>query len=315
MSHVHQVIDSDIRFTIDPHTRTITDSSPTRKTIVQYDHNSEVYTFELPRYVEGHDMTLCDKVEVWFNNGEIYGKLPITDLHISSENANMVVFSWTVTRLATQHVAPLKFQFYFTCTDDDGPTYEWHTVPYKRIKVVAGLGNDAALDLIDEQIREYVEQRGYEVPAVTYMLVDEAGNEIPAVLVEEEVELTATANDIRLGTTAVTNEGVTEGEKEIPSYYVAEGYRVVPVNSRFIVPHTDYDYTKFQAVVCKFRENVVNSVESIKVALENYIYDVGSTIQLSQLIKDETNTLVDFGIINDTDSICVIRYFMYKEMY
>lgn len=47
--------------------------------------------------------------------------------------------------------------------------------------------------------------------SITYILVDENGNEVPAVYMGADTILTATANDIRLGTTAITDEGVTEG--------------------------------------------------------------------------------------------------------
>lgn len=51
---------------------------------------------------------------------------------------------------------------------------------------------------------------------VAYILVDENGNEVTAVMVEAETDLTATANDIRLGTTAVTVDGITEGKLIVP---------------------------------------------------------------------------------------------------
>ena len=44
-----------------------------------------------------------------------------------------------------------------------------------------------------------------------YILVDDHGNELSAVMTEEIVDLTATANDIRTGKTAVTDDGVTVG--------------------------------------------------------------------------------------------------------
>ena len=46
-------------------------------------------------------------------------------------------------------------------------------------------------------------------PVNTYILVDENGVEVPAVLVDEKVTLTATTNDIRIGTTAVTEQVLT----------------------------------------------------------------------------------------------------------
>lgn len=44
-----------------------------------------------------------------------------------------------------------------------------------------------------------------------FILVDEAGNELSAVMTEEEVDLTAEANDIRAGKIAVTDDGVIVG--------------------------------------------------------------------------------------------------------
>lgn len=149
----------------------------------------------------------------------------------------------------------------------------------------------------------------------TYILVDEDGNEIPAVLVDERVELTATPNDIRLGVTAVTDDGVVTGEKEIPSYNTYEGYRAVPAKSQVALPHTHYDYTKLQAVFCKFNTSPADSVATDKVAINNCVYNVNSTAPVSSIIRDTDRKLVDFGFNNDSSTPCIIRYFMYKEIY
>ena len=51
MAHSHAIIDDDLYFTIDPSTREIKNESQKVK-LMQYDHNSEQFTFELPRFVE-----------------------------------------------------------------------------------------------------------------------------------------------------------------------------------------------------------------------------------------------------------------------
>jgi hypothetical protein len=51
--------------------------------------------------------------------------------------------------------------------------------------------------------------------AATFILVDKDGNEYPAVYVESDAVITATANDIRKGCTAVTAEGVVVGTLEV----------------------------------------------------------------------------------------------------
>lgn len=149
----------------------------------------------------------------------------------------------------------------------------------------------------------------------TYILVDEDGNEIPAVFVENKQVFTATADDIRIGTTAVTESGVTVGTNEIPAYYLSEGHKIVPNGSRVTLSHPDWDYTKIQAVICAFNVNVANSVSTNKVVIENNVYSVSSTIHIANVTKNEDNGYIDFGIVNDSGSDQILRYFMYKEMY
>ena len=55
MPHTHPVVDSDLHFAINPLTREITNNSKKVK-LMQYDHASEIFTFEIPRYVDGHDI-------------------------------------------------------------------------------------------------------------------------------------------------------------------------------------------------------------------------------------------------------------------
>lgn len=188
-----------------------------------------------------------------------------------------------------------------------------------KIKAIAdairnktGTEDKMTLDEMAEAI-EYLESDG--ALATTYILVDEDGYEIPAVLTEEEVELTATANDIRKGSVAVTDAGVITGEKEIPPYYAYEGQRVVSSGSAFIIPHTAYDYTKLQAIICAYNTTLSNSVAAKKVAILDNVYDVDSVDAVSSISKVSDGKLIDFGISNDTGGNCIIRYIMYKEMY
>ena len=68
MALKHSVYDTDLHFCIDPITRSIKNQTPGKTKLIQYDHNSERFTFEIPRYVDGHDMSKCDKVEVHYIN-------------------------------------------------------------------------------------------------------------------------------------------------------------------------------------------------------------------------------------------------------
>lgn len=151
----------------------------------------------------------------------------------------------------------------------------------------------------------------------TFILVDEAGVEYPAVLTDEIVELTATENDLRLGKTALNDDGVLTGEKEIPSYYVTEGWKLIPVGSSFSVslPNGKHSYTKLQGIFCPFNTSLSSSVAADRVAIENKVYPVKSSIAESDITTDDFTLSIVFGIVNNSSTPYLIRYFTYKEVY
>ena len=149
----------------------------------------------------------------------------------------------------------------------------------------------------------------------TIILVDENGTEVAAVLTNEEVDLTATANDIRKGVSAVTDEGIVTGTKEIPTYHTTEGYKVIANGAKFTVTIDDYDYTKLQAIFCPYNTTVAKSVVAEKVAIDGSVYAVRSAVVEASIVKDSVNGKIDFGFTNNTGSSYVIRYFSYKEIY
>ena len=69
--HSHPVPDTDTYFIIDPITRKIENTNRKKNVIMQYDHNSERLTFELPRFVDGHDMLECTSITVNVDNLEV----------------------------------------------------------------------------------------------------------------------------------------------------------------------------------------------------------------------------------------------------
>lgn len=191
----------------------------------------------------------------------------------------------------------------------------------KRIiddETLLGLAN--ALRKVTGKNRTYTPEEMIEevttiMEAATYILVDEDGNEVPAVFVANEPILTATPNDIRIGTTAVTSDGIVEGEKEIPSYFVNEGYRLITNGSKYTIPIADYDFKKLQVLICKFNTSLTNSVSTEKVAIDGAVYNVSSTVKVAGVSKDVVGPKIDLGITNDSGSTYVIRYFMYREVH
>lgn len=151
----------------------------------------------------------------------------------------------------------------------------------------------------------------------SYILETEDGKEIPAVLTAQEVVFDATPNDIREGKVAATGDGVTVGEKVIPSYHTNEGYKVIRPGSKFTIPLKSmrlYEYTKLQAIICPYNSSLSNSVSAEKVAINDNVYEVNSDVSISIVGKDDLEQSIDLGIANNTDKPYILRFFTYKEI-
>lgn len=148
-----------------------------------------------------------------------------------------------------------------------------------------------------------------------FILLDEDGTEYPAVVVSEETVFDATANDIREGKIAATEDGVTVGTKDIPAYHTREGYRIITNGSNFILSVPEYEYTKLQAVFCPFSKSLASSVAAEKVAIENCVYPVQSTVAESSITVNTDKGGIEFNITNNSGSMYLIRYILYKEIY
>ena len=146
MSHEHNIIDTDAHFRIDPVTRAILNKSD-KTSVVQNDLDSERFTFQAPRYIEEHDMTLCDRVEVHFTNITRTKREQSSDVYIVKKeditsDQDTIFFGWLVSRNATKLVGKLNFSVSFICTDDNGVViYEWSTYTFESIQVLARLNN------------------------------------------------------------------------------------------------------------------------------------------------------------------------------
>lgn len=152
----------------------------------------------------------------------------------------------------------------------------------------------------------------------TLILVDDGGNEYTAVMTEEEVVLDASENDIREGKVAATDKGVTTGTKVIPAYHTNEGFIGIPDGSKFNITSLQqmdlYDFTKLQAIICDFNTSLSDSVAADKVSIDGKLYAVQSTEAISTVTANKTDKSIDFGIINDTGNLQILRFFTYKEI-
>lgn len=167
MAHVHSIYDTDKHFKIDPITRNITTESP-KMTLMQYDHNSERFTFEIPRFIEGHDMSLSDSVRIHYINigatstDRQSGVYEVHDVQISPNSDDMVIFSWLVSRNCTQFNGTLNFAIRFNCMTNEELDYSWGTGIFSGIKVSNGLDNsevviDSYVDILEQWKRDLLE--------------------------------------------------------------------------------------------------------------------------------------------------------------
>lgn len=160
------------RLVIDPITRKIS-TKYEKIRLVQNDNNSIRITFEMPRYVRGHDMSNCSTAEVHYDNISIDRKQKnsdvyvVTDIIVAPEDDETINFSWLVSRGATQIVGNVDFSIHFGCNEDPDLEYAWHTTTYSGIVVLEGKHNTQSvvekypdlvasiLDYVDNKISEF----------------------------------------------------------------------------------------------------------------------------------------------------------------
>lgn len=150
MAHLHSVYDGDTHFKISPVTRKI-ENTTGKVVLMQNDHNSERFTFEIPRYIDGHDMSLCNRVEVHYNNIDAKTKdasknvYEVTDLQVSPNSEEVVICSWLISGNATRYAGSLNFVLRYACLTEAVIDYQWFTDIYKEITVSESISNTATV--------------------------------------------------------------------------------------------------------------------------------------------------------------------------
>lgn len=148
MAHIHSVYDTDKHFTIEIPSRLLQNQTTGKTSIMQYDHNSERVTFDMPAVIEGHNTLECNVVQVHYLNIDAQTKkqnpgfYEVDDLQVSPESPDIVICSWLISRNATQLAGPLYFRVSFKCVTDK-VDYSWSTAIYKGLTVADGIDNSA----------------------------------------------------------------------------------------------------------------------------------------------------------------------------
>lgn len=185
----HPVLDTDKNFVVDPITRALTNESK-KITLIQGDHNSERFGFEIPRYIEGHDMTLCDKVEVHYINIDANTKersadcYKVTDMRESPSDKNKALCTWLISGNATKYVGPLNFVLRFVCLNGTTVVYSWSTAVYTAVNISNGINNGEAVlenytDVLEAWKAE-IEAKLENIPTVDLSSLEDKVDEVNA---------------------------------------------------------------------------------------------------------------------------------------
>ena len=186
MIHNSVVVDKDPYFVIDPITRIISNESTSKVNIIQFDHNSERFTFSMPRIVEGHDMSECNVVQVHYANTDAItmeqttGIYTVGDLEVDETDDTKITLSWLLSQNVTQRVGKLEFLVRFACTDaESNITYAWNTAIFDAIKVAKGMNNTEIIDITYPDVLATKEDR---INKVYNIVGDETSEKYPTVL-------------------------------------------------------------------------------------------------------------------------------------
>ena len=182
MGHTHIIVDNGTPYIIDPKSRAITNESGSIKKIMQYDHDSERLAFICPRYVDGHDMSLCDNIQVYFINTDSKtferntGYYTVNDIVVDETDAEKVTFTWLIDQRATLLRGALSFQVKFECMEESTVYYRWQTDFYNGLTVIESGGDGNLLVdpgacehalLLDSLITRTITE--YETNRLTYV--------------------------------------------------------------------------------------------------------------------------------------------------
>lgn len=264
------VVDTDAHFIIDAITRKIKNTGD-KKELVQGDHNSERFTFECPRYIEGHDMTLVNKIIVNYMNVSTSGAYEVDDLTSDDEK---ITFSWLISKNATENVGKLVFAISFKCVQEDEKiTYEWHTTINDDIRIIDGLNNETSIvednvDILEQWKRELFGASDGEVSKI-----QEASNQAQT---EIEDLTTASKNDIE---TLTTNS-----KKEISDLTDAKKTELNKVND---------DITKNAG---ELKEAIVNAADAKKGEINQ------KGLEVLQSLPEDMGKIQDTTLIKSTES-------------
>ena len=181
----------------------------------------------------------------------------------------------------------------------------------KAIKEVLEAKDKAPSDVLSTYAQSISELDNEE--QVSYVLANADGTQkIYAQLSSKEpITLTATENDIRLGSTAITNVGYTEGAKDIPAYHSMYGKKIIQAGQEASLTNYEYDYKNLMVTIAPYNSSIGESTSINYVSVDDAMYEAKNVAKLADITKDASSETINLGITVTEKS--VLRYFVVRE--
>ena len=316
---IHQIHDTDKSFTIDPIARAIKNDTLKKLSLVIDDHNSEIFTFELPRTIEGHDMAGCNKVEVHYVNTHSTTKeksadvYKVKDYRVSEEDPEKVIFSWTISKKATKFPGSLAFAIHFACIDETSGEilYWWSTSTNTTITVLDSIN---LTEETAEENKDLQEKTATPTKDIQVVRPDDEFRGLSRVVVDpipdEYIIPTGTlfvnANgdyEVREFDKIIVNVEGSGGETA--KIVVPGGWQGTPVPNNEMV-NTIYINNKLSA------EEIFNLFEANNITTEQSMYifgneDISVQVMIMLFGEDEDEKVYVLGLI-DNDNETMYQY-------
>lgn len=306
----HEVIDDDTHFIIDPVTRTINNPDSADIVLMQHDHNSEIFTFEIPKVIEGHDILRTSAiVQIHFRNISLDGTKSSSGLSMASprysneyDNGETVLFSWSIPREATMYDGILAFAIRIACTDNNFVIqYDWHTEIFAGIPVLETIDNsDSEAKVFEELLARYKDELCESLVSKVTEQLNADTNSITSkiTMLETNVEeiddkLNQLQNNIG---SSGTVENLFDGELFFGRWDNGEKYETTYEGANAIACVNFIPCSDAKSITIKLPE-IFNIVEIEFYDLnKNYLHYISYQTHTSELVIDLTS-LEDYGYI------------------